>query len=164
MPAGLLYCKFVRRTNGTGTVLSTTQLGSVEGDPCPAAFFAYPEGPLSMVRVQVHYFSAPASDSPAHLAAARLAASAYLDSLRLALLHQEPVVHNLPRGRAVMPNIGNNFGDLIYYTDLLDASGLSGTTILANCTLFSASVVDDPGIEGLTLDLVFGKVSASALP
>lgn len=153
--------KFKRRTNGTGSVVSTTHLGFDEGASYTEAEYTFePQGPLVRVVCKVFYF-ATLSDTPtdAQVQAARLLAAKRVESLRTSLLHRPMIVKPMARGKSVAVNLHNNYGDLVQ-TDHA-ASPQTDEVVLDNCTLESASVIDDVGLRGVGLQLVFARVSDS---
>ena len=153
--------KFKRRTNGTGTVLSTTHLGFDEGANHVEAEYTFdPQGPLVRVVCKVFYFATlGATPTDAQIQAARLLAAKRVESLRTSLLHRPMIVKPLARGKSMTVNLHNNYGDLVQ-TDG-SASPQTDEVILDNCTLESATVDDDVGLRGVGLQLVFARVSDS---
>lgn len=155
---GETLLRFKRRTNGTGSVVSTTNLGADGASECRGTYTLDTQGGILIARCRIFYFASTALDSEANVASARKAALAYIDTLQNSLVYRPPIVKPIARGKIVMPNIHDNFGDLVYL--LTDGSG--ETTILSNCTLADIKVADDPGVEGIAIDLVFQKPSTAA--
>ena len=155
--------RWKRRNNGTGSVLSTVHLGSDEGSSeCPGEWYAEPQGPLARVVCDVLYFAPEPSDTDTARAAARQLAVARLEALRTSLLHSPMVVKPMARGKYKSVNVHNNYGDLVYA--VTSTSPATEATILSNCTLEEASVVDDSRTRGVILRLVFARVSDSHQP
>ena len=73
------------------------------------------------------------------------------DALKSALNFRVPQVRPLARGKVSVPNIYDNFGDLVY------DEGSPNVVILDNCTLFDVSIDDDGLSRGVTLVLTFGR-------
>lgn len=151
--------RFVLKENGTGSVISTTKLGLDDTTEVPCEFRAVPDQVLNKVEVRCHYFPGTTVTDGATFNTARALVVARMEALKVALRWKPPVVKPMARGVAVMPNVFNNFGDLVQAA----TNGSATTTnILTNCTLVDAAVVDDDAaINGITLSLTFGKVSAS---
>lgn len=140
--------KFKQRTNGNGAVNTVTTLAlSDTAGSLPAEFVAVADPLLKKVAVRVHYFP---SDSSSYLAARR-AAVLRADALKSALNFRVPQVRPLARGKVSVPNIYDNFGDLVY------DEGSPNVVILDNCTLFDVSIDDDGLSRGVTLVLTFGR-------
>lgn len=146
--------KFVRRSNGTGAVLSTTSLSIDSGTAIPSDYRQDPDQVLSKYSVRVHYFTSIDLSDPDAAREARRLVVARLDNLKSVLRWRgSPVVRQLGRGKAIMPNVYDNFGDLVM-------ASLSGdSTLLNNCTLFDATVDDDTAmVAGIALRLTFARV------
>lgn len=156
--------RFKRRSNGVGSVLSTTHLGYNEGDTRVAAEFSLmPDPPLIKAKVKVFYFATrPSSLTDALYAAARLAAQQRAHALMSSLLFAPMVLKPLARGKFVAVNVQNNYGDLVYSAGV--SSPFTEAIILDNCTLESISVIDDDGGWNVALELVFARVADALRP
>lgn len=160
-----MWLRFDRRSGGTGSVLSSTwlghdaALGTGHEHKIAGNVFTAHEGPYINARAVVFYFPTTPT-TPDTFAAARQAIAGRADALAAALLFRPPVSKELARGAAVMPNIHDNFGDLV----AADPDGNPDRVILANCTLASIEVEDPDGIHGAQLALTFRKVHAAATP
>lgn len=146
--------KFLRRSGGTGLILSTTYLSVDGASPLVSDYGQDPDPVLTKYRVRCHYFTAiDLSDANAAREARRQVVDR-LDTLKQTLLWRgNPIVRSLGRGKARMPNIYDNFGDLV----MTSASGDS--LLLDNCTLYESGIEDDAAmVEGIVLRLVFARV------
>ena len=138
--------------SGAPTVL----LGLDELSAVECTWYPVSEGPVQKVRVDTFYFAqAPASET--EVATRRAAVTAYAESLRTALLFRPPIVKQLARGAAFIPNIHDNFGDL-------ETVAPTPLVILETCVVFDVEVVDDDGIHGIGISVTFGKVAPCASP
>lgn len=147
--------KFKQRTGGTGTVNTVTTLAlSDDTGGLPADFVTVADPLLRKVAVRVHYFPA-ASLSRAD---ARRSCVARADALKSSLNFRVPTVHPLARGKVAVPNLYDNFGDLVHN------AGSPETVILNNCTLFDVTIDDDGLADGCTLVLTFGRPSDILTP
>lgn len=147
--------KFKHRTGGTGTVNTITVLAvdDTVGN-LPADFVAVADPQLRKVAVRAHYFpSASLSRQDARRACVQRA-----DDLKTALNFRVPIVHQLARGKVKVPNLYDNFGDLVHN------AGSPETVILDNCTLFDVSIEDDGLAPGCTLILTFGRAADILMP
>lgn len=146
--------KFLRRSGGTGAVLATTYLSLDGATPIQSDYRQDADPVLTRYSVRAHYFtSIDLSNADAAREARRLVVER-LDNLKSALgWRGAPVVRQLGRGKARMPNIYDNFGDLV----MTSASGDS--LLLDNCTLFDSAVEDDAAmVEGIVLRMTFARV------
>ena len=146
--------KFIRRSGGTGAILSTTYLSMDGATPLPSDYGQDPDTVLTKYRVRVHYFTSISLSSAASAREARRLVVERLDDLKQSLLWRGvPIVRQLGRGKATMPNIYDNFGDLV----MTSASGDS--LLLDNCVLYESGIDDDAEmVEGIALRLVFARV------
>ncbi|CAB4138273.1 hypothetical protein UFOVP329_35 [uncultured Caudovirales phage] len=155
--------KFVRRSGGTGTVISTTYLSRDMSLGSPAyvnvrtSSRAITDGVLDGVEVDSFYFGNAPLTSHQSQSVRRDIQS------RVALIKQELIVRDftlvqMPRGRAKLLNIHDNFGDVVSETPSGDV------VILANCTCREVSVEDDEGIHGARFAIRFFKVSPANAP
>lgn len=151
--------QWINRTDGTGAIIGTHDLGyddDASGNiQYHSTFRVLDEGPLVKYVVQTFYWHTDPT-TEAEVIAARAAAMAYLDDLKATLRYREPVVRDLARGRVHLPNIHQNFGELV-------VSGTGAATLLTNCTLFDAQVTDDVGIHGIGIELTFGRASDAVI-
>lgn len=146
--------KFVRRSNGTGAILSTTWLSIDANVPIPSDYRQDPDQVLSKYSVRVHYFTSIDLSDPGAAREARRLVVARLNDLKSDLRWRgSPVVRQLGRGKATMPNIYDNFGDLV----MTSTSGDS--MLLNNCVLFDSTIEDDSAmVAGIALRLTFARV------
>lgn len=146
--------KFKRRSGGTGAILLTTSLSVDGATPIPSDYRQEPDAVLTKYAVLVHYFTALDLGVPDIAREARRLVVARLDALKSALLWRgTPIVRQLGMGKAYMPNVYDNFGDLVA------ASTTGDSLLLDNCTLFDASIEDDQMmVEGIVLKLTFARV------
>lgn len=146
--------KFKRRTNGTGGILSTTSLSIDGSTPIPSDYRQEADGALTKYVVLAHYFTSLDLGVPDIAREARRLVVARLDTIKSALLWRgAPIVRQLGMGKAFMPNVYNNFGDLV-------ASSTTGDSLLLdNCVLYDAGIEDDQAmVEGIVLRLTFARV------
>lgn len=146
--------KFRRRSGGTGAVLSETYLSVDGATPIPSDYAQDPDPVLTRYSVQAHYFtSIDLSDANAAREARRRVV-ARLDELKASLRWRgQPIVRTLGRGKATMPNVYDNFGDLVM------ASASGDSLLLNNCALYDASIVDDSArVQGIAVRLTFARV------
>ncbi|HLO42637.1 MAG TPA: hypothetical protein VK176_16560 [Phycisphaerales bacterium] len=156
----MTHLKFIRKTDGTGSTLSTTVLALDGTDPLPCDYQQVPDAVLTKIQVKALYFSATAITTQDSHQAARRAVVARLEVLRDALCYKPVTVKQLARGVAVIPNVHQNFGDLVE----MNEDGTTANVILANCCLLEASVEDSGVVPGLAVVLVFGRVCDALTP
>jgi len=146
--------KFRRRTGGTGAILSETYLSVDGAAPIPSDYAQDPDPSLTRYSVYAHYFTDVDLSNPNSAREARRRVVARIDELKSALgWRGQPIVRQLGRGRASMPNVYDNFGDLV----MTSASGDS--LILDNCALLDASIADDSArVQGIAIRLTFARV------
>lgn len=148
-----MILRWQNRTNGTGTILSTVDL-SVDGSTAISGDYTpVPDEILNKVQVRAFYF--PSGDETTEYDSNRAAIAGRVEALKTALKFKPPTVKRLARGVAVMPNIYNNFGDLVY------GPSSPYTVILANCCLLDISVEEDTNASGMSILMTFGKVAAA---
>lgn len=150
--------KFRIRQNGTGTVLATVQLGRDDsGNPIPAEWSAKEDQYLAKIEVRVLVTHEAASPSnPEHAAAeSRRRVVESMAQLKSDLKLYPISVRTMARGYAYIPNIHNNFGDLVLET-------LSGVAVLLdNCVAESVQIVDDESrTSGIVYSVVFVRPAA----
>lgn len=74
-----------------------------------------------------------------------------------------PLVKDLPRGFAYMPNVHTNFGDLYVHTSYVSSSSTSGTVVLSDCCMMEPPrVFDSLNDGGVGMEFVFGRVADSS--
>jgi len=154
------YLKFVRRTDGTGGVLDQTTLALDASTPLPSDFKQVPDPVLTKIQVDALFFPSTALTSEDNWQAARRAAVARLEVLRSALKYRPVQVKNMARGVAVIPNVHQNFGDLVQVAE----NGVTENVILENCCLLESSVDGPAGVPGIVCVLIFGQVCESLTP
>lgn len=146
--------KFKRRSGGTGALLSTLSLSLDGSTAIPSSYRQEPDPVLTKYAVIAHYFSPLDLSNPDIAREARRLVVERLDSLKVNLVWRgQPIVRPLGRGKAYMPNVYDNFGDLV-------ATSTTGDSLLLdNCTLFEATIDDDQAmVEGIVLKLTFARV------
>ena len=147
--------KFKQRAGGTGALGTVTVLAvSDTAGNLPCDYVAVADPLLKKVAVRAHYFPADALSYDA----CRRAAVLRRDALLSALNYRVPIVRPLARGKVAVPNLYDNFGDLVY------DSGSPNVVILDNCTLFDITVDDDGLARGVTLVLTFGRAADILVP
>lgn len=146
--------KFRQRAGGTGTIGTVTALATEDGgSDLPCDYVAVADPLLKKVAVRAHYFP----NTSLSYDAARRAAVLRADALKSALNFRVPVVRPLARGKVLVPNIYDNFGELFYDDG-------TPTVILSNCTLFDVAVEDDGLARGMTVILTFGRAADVLVP
>lgn len=153
-----MFINWLRKNNGTGSVLATVKLALDEGSETLAEFFQVADPNLTKYEVRAHFFPDITSSDAASYNEARRLTVRRLDELKVSLQYRPSIVRTGARGISYIPNIHNNFGDLVMVT----ASGPS--VILDNCCLFDSNIVDDVGVNGVTLSLVFARVADAVAP
>lgn len=155
--------KFVRREGGTGSVLSTTYLSRDMSLGSPAYINvrttsrAITDGVLDGVEVDSFYFgNAPLQAYQAQTI--RREIQSRVASLKQSLIVRDFSLVQMPRGRAKLLNIHDNFGDVVSETPGGDV------VILSNCVCRDVSIEDDEGIHGVRLALRFFNVSPANAP
>lgn len=83
------------------------------------------------------------------------------EGIRNSCLFKPPLIKELPRGKGIMPNIHNNFGDLMIHTSYVDA-GVDGSVLLANCTMLEPPRISNSLNDGgAMITLKFGRIANS---
>jgi len=84
------------------------------------------------------------------------------EAIRNACRFSPPLLKDMPRGKAIMPKIQNNFGTLYYSNSYLSGSETSGTMVLTNCTMMEPPKVFESLNEGgVGMEFTFGRVADS---
>jgi hypothetical protein len=156
------FLKFKRRAGGDGAVLSETWL-SYDASRSPT--YSVP----GVVTIQVEpglertiaecLIAAALPVDTAGAAAARANILARLSSLRSALLLRPFQVIAHPRGYLSIPNVHDNFGDLVAV-----APDNSETVLAAKCVPERLEVVDDIGLYAIKIAIAFLRVTAASVP
>ncbi len=159
--------KFIRRTGGTGSTLSTTYLGydynqsltSPASTRAAATWTIENDGPLVRYVVDTYYFAQdPVFATDPYGQVGRKDAIAYIEAVKYACIFRPIAVKNLARGLAVIPKVTESWGDLVNESN-------SNAVLLSNCTLLSAEVLDDDARLHVTkVRFVFGRVCDAATP
>jgi len=155
--------QFRLRTGGTGSSIGApVQLGFDDDDShdhAPAQWSLSVDGSLIKATVDTYYFGTmTAAGVEASEVEIRKLAQRYIDTISTALRWRPYTLKELSRGKAVIPHIHEGWGDLeLTY-------GSPDYVILANCTLESAEIVDDPGTIGLAVRFVFVTTRDSVSP
>lgn len=160
--------RFDRRDGGTGTVLDTTYLGkddtitgtAQEKAQIPMGFSMTAADRLTKISVEGMYFDADLNMTTDQRQA-RLNAAKWVEDIRAACVFTPPTYRELPRGKALMVNVANNFGDVV--ADKITPSG-HDLVLLSNCCLLAAEVTDDVGVAGIKCLFTFGRVATVAAP
>lgn len=144
--------KFVLDSGGT-TYIGTDATGS-PSTPIISKWSTKADGVFTRLIVDTHYIVAPPTSDDG--AAGRTQIAAYLEATRTAMKWKPPVLKELARGVAVIPNTFSNRGSV---------KRDDGTTLLANCFLESVAVTDDEvGMNAVGLQFVFVAVAPRAAP
>lgn len=143
--------KFVLDTGGTTLLGADTTAGSPVL-PVISNWSFRAEGPLTRLDVDSFYFVSPGTDD---LAVARTLVGAYLEASRTSMLYKPPVIKELARGAAAIPNTHANKGSV---------KRADNTVILADCYLESAAVTDDTQVNGIGLRFTFVAVAPRGAP
>lgn len=154
------YLKFVRRTDGTGSVLDQTTLALDASTPLPSDFKQVPDPVLTKIQVEALFFPSTALSTEDNYQLARRQAVARLEALRSALKYRPVQVKNMARGVAVIPNVHQNFGDLVQIAE----DGTTEAAILENCCLLESSIDGPANVPGIVCVLVFGRVCDALTP
>lgn len=160
----MAYLRFDIKTGGTGTVETSVWLswdetldsgseGHVHGE-----FTLTPDGMLVRAVCAAYYFAADPETADEEVTA-RQSATAHADDLKASLRFRPPIVKELARGAVVLPNIHNNFGDLV----AVDTEG-GDHVVLANCTCSGVEIEDDPKIHGVRYLVSFTKAAEASAP
>ena len=97
-----------------------------------------------------------------HGATTLLNVQAKAEGIRNDAEFKPPLIKDLPRGKAIMPNISNNFGDVVQHTAYISSSDASGTVILDNCTMIEPPrIVDNLNEDGCMMEFTFGRIADS---
>lgn len=156
--------QFRLRTDGTGsTIGSPIKLGfddDAPGDWAQCQWELKYDGPLIRCTINTYYFGAEASAGvDANEFAIRKLAQRYIDTISTALRYRPYTLKELARGKAVIPHIHQGWGDVE-----LGLSTSPNYVVLANCTLESGEIVDDPGLIGTAIRFVFVTTRDSVSP
>lgn len=146
--------KFRRRSGGTGAILSETYLSVDGATPIASDYAQEPDPVLTRYSVFAHYFTGIDLSDPNAAREARRRVVDRIDELKSALgWRGPPIVRQLGRGRATMPNVYDNFGDLVM------ASASGDSLLLNNCALYDAGIADDSArVQGIAIRLTFARV------
>lgn len=152
----LRYFRFRMRNNGAGSHKKTVPLGINDPESAWLGELQYlGQGRLTIARVRTWM----PND---HGVTTLLNVQAKAEGIRNDCEFIPPIVKDLPRGKAVMPNIQNNFGDLMYHSSFISSSDSTGTVVLANCTMMEPPRVFDSLNEGgVGMEFIFGRVADS---
>lgn len=164
-----LVARFQLKTDGTGATIGTpVKLGFDDDDSndlAPATFELKCEGPLIRAIVNTYYFGAVAAigneDTEFSI---RQAAQRHVDAVATSLNYRPYTVKELARGKAVIPHIHQGWGDLQMDTYMGGVLPSTYDVILANCTLESVEIVDDPNLIGIAVRFTFVATRDSVSP
>lgn len=150
------YMRFRIKTGGTGGHRSTIPFGVDDPDSAWLWKVHYQgEGLLTTISCQ---FWMPND----HGATSLLIVQAKGEGIRNACLFKPPLIKPLPRGKAIMPNLHQNFGDVVIHDSYINTSDASGDVLLANCTLLEPPRVENANNEGgCMITCKFGRIADS---
>lgn len=153
----LRYFRFRILNNGTGAHRKTVPLGV--NDPESGwlgELEMYGQGKLTVAKVRVWM---PNDHGATTLLNVQAKAVGVANDCEFV----PPQVKDLPRGKAIMPNIHNNFGALMYHTSYVSDSSNTGTVVLSNCTMYEPpQVFDSRNEDGVGMQFTFARVSDSS--
>lgn len=160
----LTYAQFQLKTGGTGSNIGfPIKLGFSDdetSDLCVARWEFKLEGPLIKAVVDTFYIGAESQvDSESGSLAIRKLLKRYADTISASCQYRPYTVKELSRGKAVIPHVHEGWGDLQLLYDIDPAY-----TILANCTLESAEVVDDVDRNAAGVRFTFATVRSTVVP
>lgn len=161
---GFTYAQFQLKTGGTGsTIGSPIKLGFADDeafDLCVARWEIKLEGPLIKAIVDTFYFGAEAQVSSESGALAIMKSlKLYADSIATSCQYRPYTVKELSRGKAVIPHVHEGWGDLQLVHDSDPTY-----TILANCTLESAELIEDSDLIGAAIRFTFTTIRSTVVP
>lgn len=150
------YVRFRIRNNGTGSHRKTVPLTIDDGEAAWLWDFTYTgQGLLTVARVRVWM---PNDHGDTEL----LNVQAKAEGIRNDCEFKPPVIKSLPRGKGIMPNLHDNFGDLVIHTSHIDSSSSVGDVLLDNCTLLEPPrIFDTLNENGVGMEFKFARIADS---
>lgn len=150
------YIRFRIRNGGTGSHRKTVPLTIDDTESAWLYDFTYTgQGLLTVAKVRVWM---PNDHGDTTL----LNVQAKAEGIRNDCEFKPPIIKALPRGKGIMPNIHDNFGDLVIHTSHIDSSSSTGTVLLDNCTLIEPPrIFDSMNENGVGMEFKFGRIADS---